>query len=256
MIGNAADEQRFRANRGLSTVSGRTTDARHIGVPPGAGTAKQTTPASLGGRPAVEPRRELTADLDVSKEEGALVEAFPAQPTRDFVVALARIARAACRYDVGKGVPTATRHRQHAVALQRRGRLAAVRTAAPCLLQGRPLIGGEIVLDALHAPLASRRCPRPARPTRGHEPRVGARGECSADSVGVNTRGGGRHGDFRRRAVQAVMVAKVQGVDACESSLSRRPVVAALARRGHQVLASWWSLTALARAASSRSDMG
>ena len=122
----------------------------------------------LGDGSSREPLRELAADLDVPKQKGALVESLPAQPARYFVVALTRIARAACRHDIVERVSTAARERQNTVSLHRRRRLAAVGAAAPRRLQCCPLIVGEVVVGAIHASLALLRCSCPARPVPGH----------------------------------------------------------------------------------------
>src|SRR4051794_13544762 len=97
---------------------------------------------------------ELGADLEVTQQERALVESLPPEPTGDLVVALARVARAAGRHDVGEGVATTAGQRQHAVALQRLLRLAAIGAAAPGGLERGPLLVTEVVLDAIHAALA------------------------------------------------------------------------------------------------------
>lgn len=84
--------------------------------------------------------RKCGLDLGVTQEEGTLIEPLPAHPRRDLVVALARIAGAAGRGDVGKGVPPASRQREYAVPLQRSTRPAAVGAAAPGLSEVMPRV--------------------------------------------------------------------------------------------------------------------
>src|SRR3954452_8867785 len=108
-------------------------------------------PRGLGrARRCGEPEGEGGADLGVTQEERPLVEALAPQPAGDLVVALAGVARAARRGDVRQRVTTAARQREHAVPLERPVGGPAVRAAAPLLLQRRPLVGLEVVLDPLH----------------------------------------------------------------------------------------------------------
>jgi hypothetical protein len=50
---------------------------------------------------------EAAADLHVARQEGALVEPLSAHPGGDLVVALARVARSACRHHIVDRVPPA-----------------------------------------------------------------------------------------------------------------------------------------------------
>ena len=76
-------------------------------------------------------RHDAVEERAVSKQEGALVEPFSAEPARDLVVGLARVARPARGHDVLDRVPPAARERQDAVVLKRACRRAAVGAAAP-----------------------------------------------------------------------------------------------------------------------------
>ncbi len=77
-----------------------------------------------------EPQRECCLDLDVTQQEGALVEPLAPQPAGDLVVAFAGVAGAAGRGDVVEGVPPAARQCLYAVALQRLVGRTAIRAAA------------------------------------------------------------------------------------------------------------------------------
>ena len=50
---------------------------------------------------------ESHLDLRIPQQERAFIQALPPQPTGNFVIALAGIARTACRHDVFKSVASA-----------------------------------------------------------------------------------------------------------------------------------------------------
>ena len=93
--------------------------------------------------------------LKVAEQEGALAKPPSSQPARHLVVAFACVAGAAGRHDVLKGVAAAAGERQHAVALQWLVDYPTVRAATPRFLESDPLLVAEIVLNAIHAALAS-----------------------------------------------------------------------------------------------------
>src|SRR5215207_8364786 len=145
--------------------------------------AREVTSATGARSAGGEPLGEDRPDLDVPRQERALVQPLAPQPAGHLVVALAGVAGAAGRGDVVEGVAPAPGDGQHAVALQRRAGRAAVRAATPRRLQRRPLPGAEVVLDPLHPALALARVPRTRGPAR-HGPERRA-----AESVGeVDTR--------------------------------------------------------------------
>ena len=74
----------------------------------------------------------------MARKEGPLVELLPPEPAGDFVVALAGVAGGAGRHDVFERVSSASGEREHAVALQRLVRRAAVRTPTPSSLKRCP----------------------------------------------------------------------------------------------------------------------
>ena len=84
--------------------------------------------------------------LDVTEQEGPLVQTLATQPPRHLVVALARVARAARRHDVLERVPAAARDRQHAVLLERAHCRAAVGARAPRLQERLPLLDAQVVV--------------------------------------------------------------------------------------------------------------
>jgi hypothetical protein len=91
----------------------------------------------------------------VAEQEGARVEAFQAEPGGPFVIALAGVAGAARGHDLVEGVAPAAGEGQHAVALQWLVGFAAVHADAPRVVERGPLVVAEVVLDAIHAALAS-----------------------------------------------------------------------------------------------------
>jgi hypothetical protein len=102
-----------------------------------------------------ELRGEFKLYFEMANEEAAFVEAFSPHPTRDFVVALAGVARATSRRDVVEGVATATGQCQYAISLQRRDDCSAIRATTPGLLQCKPLLVAEVMLNAVHPTLTS-----------------------------------------------------------------------------------------------------
>lgn len=98
---------------------------------------------------------EFGLDATVAEEKEAFVEAFPAQPAGDLVVALTGVAGGAGGDDVGERVASASGEREDAVAVEGLRVGAAIGAAAPGVLERLPLLGGEVVLDALHAALAA-----------------------------------------------------------------------------------------------------
>src|SRR5688572_29932675 len=111
-------------------------------------------PRSLGGLDRRRRLDEQRRDLGVTGQERLLVKPAPAHPRGDLVVALARVARATRRRDVVQRVAAAAREREDAVALERRLSRTAVGAPTPRRLQCSPLLGAQVVLDALHAALA------------------------------------------------------------------------------------------------------
>lgn len=120
-----------------------------------------------------DPRSQRGPDRKETLEEGTFVVAFAPQPPGDFVVALARVARAAGWGDVVERVAPAARKGQNAVPLQRPVGRTAVRTSAPRSLQGSPLLLGEVVLDTIHSSLASTGCHSSATSVDRHSSSVG-----------------------------------------------------------------------------------
>src|SRR5690606_2233001 len=106
-------------------------------------------------------------DLVVAQQEGRLVEALPSHPSRDLVVALARVARPAGGDDVAHGVPPAPRDGEDAVLLQRHAVGAAVRAPAPGSHERLPLVGREVVVGPLDPGPATAGVPGTSRHTHG-----------------------------------------------------------------------------------------
>ena len=104
----------------------------------------------------------------MADQERALVQALASHPGRDFVVALAGVARSASRRDIVECVTSPARDGKHAVALHRSLGRAAVRAATPRGLHCRPLLVREVVLDTSHPPLATPRHPRTSAPVDRH----------------------------------------------------------------------------------------
>src|SRR6478609_1950835 len=130
--------------------------------------------------------RELAADLDLASEEGTLIEPLAPQPSGDLGVALARVARPACRDHVVERVAPPAGDGQDAVALERGTGHSAIRTSAPGSLQRLPLRVGQVVVDQTHATSAASRGHGAATPAHRH---VASVGPSPARSWQVRTRG-------------------------------------------------------------------
>ena len=115
---------------------------------------------------------EEAADFEVAEQEGSFVESLPAEPVRDFFVALAGVAGATGGNDVVEGVAPATGDRQDTVALQRSVGRTAVRAPGPRVLQRSPLAVGEVVNHALQSTLAAQVRAGLATPSHSHPRRL------------------------------------------------------------------------------------
>jgi hypothetical protein len=120
-------------------------------------------------------RHQRRADLHVARQEHALVEPLSAQPGCHLVIALARVARSACRHHVVYRVSPASGDCQDTVALQWAGRRAAVGATVPRDLERRPFFVGEIVEDQIHPALPPAGSSRPATSTARHQKSLWAR---------------------------------------------------------------------------------
>lgn len=115
--------------------------------------------------------------MGVAEEEGAFVATGAAEPGGDLFVALAGVAGGAGGDDVFESVATAAGDGENTVALEGLAGGTAVGAAAPRLLKGGPLGGGEVVIDAVHSAFAPAGRTGGAGATEGHGYRV--RGRCA-----------------------------------------------------------------------------
>ena len=110
--------------------------------------------------------------MGVAEEEGAFVATGTAEPGGHLFVALAGVAGGASGDDVFQGITAAAGDGKNTVALEGLIGRTAVGTAAPGLLEGGPLGGGEIVIDAVHPAFAPTGRAGGAGATEGHCYRV------------------------------------------------------------------------------------